>query len=159
MNRLEPTEAELGDPECAAFFVTLRAIYQAQERHAATMAAAFPTMDYLAIRAWSDRYVELRETEKRCRAAIFGYRRRWETARPRNATGALLAATEASCSVSAPAAGSGVPTPPTNGEKPPALRLCPVAPPSCEGSPPPEDQAPAVPSPSRKRARSDDSTS
>ena len=159
MLKLEPTEADLGDPECAALFLTLRSIKSEQQKHGAGLAVAFPTLDYLSCKKWAARYAELREQEKRIRMRIFGHRRRYATDRRRNATPALDAAIEALSCASAPAGGSGAPTPQTSDGNPPALRLCPDAPPSSPGSPTPEDQASPAPKPSRKRPIGVDSTS
>lgn len=128
MTPIEPKPGELEDPECAAFFVTHRAIKQAQIELGRQMAADFPAMDYCAVRRWSERYATLRAEEKRIRAAIFGFRRRYATDRLRNAQPALTAAMEACASESGLAAGSGAPTPPIPTEsdsEPPRLRAVP----------------------------------
>lgn len=125
MIRLYPKPGELENAECAAYFLTLRGIYEAQDRHGTIIARSYPSMDYLAIRAWSDRYAELRDAEKRCRAQIFGYRRRY--AKPndrRNARPALDDAIAVCSSGNAPGAGAGAPAPPTSAaSKPERLSL------------------------------------
>jgi hypothetical protein len=115
-----PKPGELENPECAAFWLTHRAIKAAQIEQGRQMVQDFPSMDYLAVRAWSDRYEKLRDEEKRIRAAIFGFRRRYAPDRARNAHRALSDACEAYASASSPEAGSGAPTPPIPASAEPA---------------------------------------
>lgn len=123
MVKLEPKPGELESPECAAFFLSLRTIYAEQDRQGQAMARDFYAMDYVSIRRWSEKYAELREQEKRIRASIFGFRRRYASPDPRrNAAPVLAAAIEASSSENVPAAGAGAPEPPTSAASKPGRR-------------------------------------
>jgi len=114
MKALNPYPGELDDPECAILFAKLQRVKLAQLAHGERL-SHFPTMDYLAVRAWSAGLSELREQEKQARSAIFGYRRR---TKPRRKPVAAVwsDAPEGSSSENAPPdTGSGAPTPPTSG--------------------------------------------